>query len=67
LQDATTNPSLILAAAGKPGYGRLIDSAIEYGKSKGGSVDDQANVALDRLVSDLIPFEQFFLISGIAS
>ena len=53
-QDATTNPSLILAAAGKPGYGRLIDNAIEYGKSKGGSVDDQANVALDRLVNNPI-------------
>lgn len=49
-QDATTNPSLILAAANKPGYARLINSAVEYGKSKGGSLEDQANTALDRLV-----------------
>ncbi|KAI0746785.1 transaldolase [Daedaleopsis nitida] len=49
-QDATTNPSLILAAAGKPAYQRLIDTAVEYGKSKGGSVDEQANAAMDRLL-----------------
>jgi transaldolase len=49
-QDATTNPSLILAAAGKPGYSRLIDNAVKFGKSKGGSIDDQANAALDRLL-----------------
>ena len=35
-QDATTNPSLILAATQKPQYAHLIDSAIEYGKKKGG-------------------------------
>ncbi|THV04124.1 transaldolase [Dendrothele bispora CBS 962.96] len=40
-QDATTNPSLILAAANKPGYARLIDAAVEFGKSKGGSVDNE--------------------------
>lgn len=50
-QDATTNPSLILAAANKPNYQKLIDIAIEYGKSKGGDVDSQANAALDRLAS----------------
>jgi len=49
-QDATTNPSLILAAAGKAGYSRLIDAAVQYGKSKGGSLEDQANAALDRLL-----------------
>jgi transaldolase len=49
-QDATTNPSLILAAANKPGYTRLIDAAIVYAKGKGGSVDEQANVAIDRLL-----------------
>lgn len=31
-QDATTNPSLILAASKKPEYAKLIDVAIEYGK-----------------------------------
>ncbi|KAF5353750.1 hypothetical protein D9758_008695 [Tetrapyrgos nigripes] len=49
-QDATTNPSLILAAAGKPGYTRLIEAAVSYAKSKGGSLDNQANAALDRLL-----------------
>jgi len=49
-QDATTNPSLILAAANKPGYARLIDSAVAYGKSKGGDIDTQANNALDKLL-----------------
>ncbi|THV00050.1 transaldolase [Dendrothele bispora CBS 962.96] len=49
-QDATTNPSLILAAANKPGYARLIDAAVEFGKSKGGSVDNKVNAAMDRLL-----------------
>lgn len=33
-QDATTNPSLILAASKKPEYAALIDVAIEYGKKE---------------------------------
>lgn len=49
-QDATTNPSLILAAANKPQYQKLINVAVEYGKSKGGSIEEQANAALDRLL-----------------
>jgi transaldolase len=49
-QDATTNPSLILAAAGKPGYARLIDAAVAYGKAKGGSVEEQTSAAVDRLL-----------------
>ena len=31
-QDATTNPSLILAASKKPEYAKLMDAAVEYGK-----------------------------------
>lgn len=31
-QDATTNPSLILAASKKPDYAKLMDIAVEYGK-----------------------------------
>lgn len=31
-QDATTNPSLILAASKKEDYAKLIDVAIDYGK-----------------------------------
>ncbi|KZT02814.1 transaldolase [Laetiporus sulphureus 93-53] len=49
-QDATTNPSLILAAAGKPGYAHLIDAAVKYAKSKGGDLDQQASIAMDRLL-----------------
>jgi len=49
-QDATTNPSLILAAAKKPEYARLIDVAIKYAKEKGGDLDTQAAHATDRLL-----------------
>lgn len=49
-QDATTNPSLILAAAKKEEYAKLVDAAIKYGKEHGGSVDDQTDAALDRLL-----------------
>jgi transaldolase len=31
-QDATTNPSLILAASKKREYAKLMDVAVEYGK-----------------------------------
>lgn len=33
-QDATTNPSLILAAASMPNYKHLVDDAILYGKKQ---------------------------------
>ncbi|KAF7559494.1 hypothetical protein G7046_g4656 [Stylonectria norvegica] len=49
-QDATTNPSLILAASKKAEYAKLIDSAVEYAKSKGGPIDQQVDDALDRLL-----------------
>ncbi|CAM1502131.1 Fc.00g041150.m01.CDS01 [Cosmosporella sp. VM-42] len=49
-QDATTNPSLILAASKKPEYAKLIDSAIDYAKQKGGPIDQQVDDALDRLL-----------------
>jgi len=49
-QDATTNPSLLLAAANKPNYAKLVDAAIEHGKSKPGDVEAKANAALDRLL-----------------
>ena len=32
-QDATTNPSLILAASKKEEYAKLIDGAVAYGKN----------------------------------
>ncbi|KAH8121226.1 transaldolase [Trichoderma asperelloides] len=49
-QDATTNPSLILAASKKPEYAKLIDAAIAYGKAEGGDIDSQVDHALDRLL-----------------
>jgi len=49
-QDATTNPSLILAASKKPEYAKLIDAAVEYGKSKGSDIDSKVDATLDRLL-----------------
>jgi len=49
-QDATTNPSLILAATKKPGYAHLLEAAIKYAKEKGGSKEEQAENAMDRLL-----------------
>lgn len=50
--DATTNPSLILAASKKPEYAKLIDDAIAYAKkhSAGKDIDSQVDDALDRLL-----------------
>lgn len=41
---------MILAAANKPQYQKLINTAIAYGKEKGGDIDEQASAALDRLL-----------------
>jgi len=49
-QDATTNPSLILAASKKADYAKLIDAAVAYGKKHGSSIDDQVDAALDNLL-----------------
>jgi transaldolase len=49
-QDATTNPSLILAAAKKPEYAKLIDEAVSYGRSHGQDLDEQTDFALDNLL-----------------
>ncbi|KAF2728513.1 transaldolase [Polyplosphaeria fusca] len=49
-QDATTNPSLILAASKKPEYAKLIDEAVEYGKKHGKSVEEQVDATLDSLL-----------------
>jgi len=49
-QDATTNPSLILAASKKAEYAKLIDNAVSYGKKSGGSIDDQVDATLDNLL-----------------
>lgn len=49
-QDATTNPSLILAATKKPEYAKLIDVAVAYGKEQGTDIDSKVDATLDRLL-----------------
>lgn len=46
----TSNPSLLLAAAKKPAYAKIIESACQYGKSKASDIDEQVDNALDRLL-----------------
>lgn len=57
-QDATTNPSLILAAAQKSAYSALIDDAVAYGKQKSGTDAEKAEWTMDKL---LINFGQKIL------
>jgi len=47
--DATTNPSLIYAAAQLAPYQELVDEAIEYGLRKGSGRDAQTEAILDKL------------------
>ncbi|XP_056134746.1 transaldolase [Lampris incognitus] len=48
-QDATTNPSLILAASKMPAYQHLVDQAIKYGIAKGGAEEEQVTNIMDKL------------------
>ena len=48
-QDATTNPSLLLAAAKMSQYDALIEDAIAYGKSQSKNLDEQVTAAMDKL------------------
>lgn len=48
-QDATTNPSLILAAAKMPAYQHLVDQAIKQGLAKDGSEEEQLTHVMDKL------------------
>ncbi len=47
--DATTNPSLIFAAAQKEAYASLVDMAIETGRRSGGPDSEVIDDILDRL------------------
>ncbi len=47
--DATTNPSLILAASTKPEYQFLIEEAITYGSKNGKSKPEQLTLAMDKV------------------
>ncbi|WFD35104.1 transaldolase [Malassezia cuniculi] len=49
-QDATTNPSLILAAVKQEKYAKLIGPAVEYAKEQGGDRDTVIANAVDRLL-----------------
>lgn len=47
--DATTNPSLILAAIQNPQYRHLIEEAIRYSQDKAQSKEQQMSLLLDKL------------------
>jgi len=49
-QDATTNPSLILAATKKAEYAAVLDAAIAHVKGQPGSIDEKVDAALDNLL-----------------
>merc|ERR1712070_575416 len=49
-QDATTNPSLILAAAKKPEYAKLVDNAVAHGKQQSKDIHEQVEHTLDFLL-----------------
>lgn len=61
--DATTNPSLILAAARDSRYQHLIDDAVAYGQQHGNEKHEQLEWAMDRL-SVLFGCEILKLIKG---
>ncbi len=48
-QDATTNPSLIYAAAQKPQYQHLIDDAVLRAKKEGNTIDERKRLMMDML------------------
>ncbi|XP_005097706.1 transaldolase isoform X2 [Aplysia californica] len=47
--DATTNPSLIFAAANMPAYQKLIDEAVSYAKKLGGKEPEVLSNAMDKV------------------
>ncbi|NII11976.1 transaldolase [Oleiagrimonas sp. C23AA] len=51
--DATTNPSLLLKAAGIESYAPLIDKAVDWAKGRSNSRDQQIEDASDRLAVDV--------------
>jgi transaldolase len=50
--DATTNPSLIFAAAQLPQYMYIVDEALKWGKSRGITLEKQLWIAMDKLTVD---------------
>ncbi|MFZ5532688.1 MAG: transaldolase [Pseudomonadota bacterium] len=47
--DATTNPSLILAAAGQAAYQHLMDDAVRFGERQSGTAGQRLDAAMDKL------------------
>jgi len=47
--DATTNPSLLYAAAQLPEYNNLFDDAIKFAKDTSSTLDEQVTAAIDKL------------------
>ena len=48
-QDATTNPSLILAASNMDAYKELVDKAVASGMAFDGSIDEKIEKAVDKM------------------
>jgi transaldolase len=48
-QDATTNPSLILAASNMDAYKELVDKAVAFGTAFDGSTDEKVEKAVDKM------------------
>jgi transaldolase len=48
-QDCTTNPTLLLKAVESPAYSHLVEEAVAWGRSQGGSPDAVAAAVCDRL------------------
>jgi transaldolase len=51
-QDATTNPTLLLKAAGQAKYKKLVDEALRYARAGGGDEDAELERFIDRLAVD---------------
>ncbi|MCJ2141779.1 transaldolase [Methylobacterium sp. E-066] len=47
--DCTTNPSLLLKAAGMEGLAPIVDEAVAWGKAQGGETEDVVQAVADRL------------------
>ena len=47
--DATTNPSLIYAAARNDRYRYLVEDAVAFGKDRGRNLEEKLDQALDKL------------------
>eukprot|EP01121_Diplochlamys_sp_Union-15-3_P018847 TRINITY_DN694_c0_g1_i4.p1 TRINITY_DN694_c0_g1~~TRINITY_DN694_c0_g1_i4.p1 ORF type:complete len:326 (-),score=66.70 TRINITY_DN694_c0_g1_i4:31-1008(-) len=51
-KEATTNPSLLYAAAQKSEYGKIVEHALEYVKKKSDDPEKQVILAMDKLAVD---------------